>query len=62
VMWWIGNLIGRLLGALVIFALLVIAAAAMYLRSRRAPVNHTNVNDEWQDASTKDRVSVGAGS
>jgi len=59
VTWWIGHLIGGVLGGLVIFGLLVLAAAAMYLRSRRAPVNHTNVNDEWQDASTKDRSPVG---
>jgi inorganic phosphate transporter, PiT family len=61
VVWWIGDLIGGLLGAVVIFGLLVVAAAAMYLRSRRAPVNHTNVNDEWPDSSTKDRAAVDAG-
>jgi PiT family inorganic phosphate transporter len=61
VMWWLGDVIGGLLGAVLIFALLVVAAAAMYLRSRRAPVNHTNVNDEWRDASIRDRTPVGAG-
>ncbi|GGN97833.1 putative low-affinity inorganic phosphate transporter [Actinoplanes lobatus] len=60
-MWWIGDLVGGLPGAVLIFALLVAAAAAMYLRSRRTPVNHTNVNDEWQDASTRGRTPVGAG-
>ena len=59
VMWWLGDLIGGLIGALVIFGLLVVAAAAMYVRSRRAPVNHTNVNDDWGDASSKDRSPVG---
>jgi PiT family inorganic phosphate transporter len=59
VMWWIGDLIGGVPGALVIVGLLVVSAVALYLRSRRAPVNHTNVNDEWQDASTEDRTPVG---
>jgi PiT family inorganic phosphate transporter len=58
-MWWIGHLIGGLAGAAVIFALLVAAAAAMYLRSRRAPVNHTNVNDDWQDRTDRDRAPTG---
>jgi PiT family inorganic phosphate transporter len=60
VMWWIGDLLGGLLGALLIFGLLIVAATAIYLRSRRAPVNHTNVNDEWQEAPSKDRSPVGA--
>ncbi len=49
VMWWIGNLIGGLAGALVIFVILVGLAIFMYLRSRRKPVDATNVNDEWDD-------------
>ncbi len=47
-MWWIGHLIGGLAGALVIFVILLAAAGYMYLRARRAPIDHTNVNDEWQ--------------
>ena len=58
-MWWIGHLIGGLPGALVIFALLVAAALGMYLRSRRTPVDHTNVNDEWQDRPARERVPAG---
>jgi PiT family inorganic phosphate transporter len=46
-MWWIGHLIGGLAGALVIFVILLAAAGYMYLRSRRAPINQHNVNDEW---------------
>ncbi|MET7426514.1 inorganic phosphate transporter [Dactylosporangium sp. NPDC005555] len=46
-MWWIGDGIGGLAGAVVIFVLLLAAAASMYLRSRKAPVDHTNVNDDW---------------
>ena len=46
-MWWLGNGVGGLGGAVVIFVVLLAAAAFMYLRSRRAPVDHTNVNDDW---------------
>ncbi|MEV4510222.1 inorganic phosphate transporter [Dactylosporangium sp. NPDC049525] len=46
-MWWIGHAIGGLAGAVAIFVLLVAAAAYMYLRSRREPVDHNNVNDDW---------------
>ncbi|MEV0564522.1 inorganic phosphate transporter [Dactylosporangium sp. NPDC050588] len=46
-MWWLGNGVGGLAGAVTIFLVLLAAAAFMYLRSRRAPVDHTNVNDDW---------------
>jgi PiT family inorganic phosphate transporter len=46
-MWWIGNGVGGIGGALVIFVLLIVAAGYMYLRSRREPVDHNNVNDDW---------------
>ncbi|GAA3220214.1 anion permease [Dactylosporangium siamense] len=47
IMWWIGHAIGGLAGAIAIFLLLIAAAAYMYLRSRRQPVDHNNVNDDW---------------
>jgi len=47
VMWWIGHLIGGLAGAIVVFLILLALAAFMYRRSRKAPVDHNNVNDEW---------------
>ena len=59
VMWWIGDLLGGLAGAIVIFVLLVAAAVFMYLRSRLAPVSHDNVNDDWEDAPTAERVPAG---
>jgi PiT family inorganic phosphate transporter len=61
VMWWIGHLIGGLAGAIVVFAILLVLAGYMYLRSRRAPVDHTNVNDEWE-AAPVDGSRVPAGS
>ncbi|WP_433307584.1 anion permease [Actinoplanes sp. CA-030573] len=51
-MWWVGDLIGGVAGALVIFGLLVAAAAGMWLRSRRIPVDSHNVNDEWEPVAT----------
>jgi PiT family inorganic phosphate transporter len=49
-MWWIGDLVGGLGGALAIFVLLVALATWMVIRSRLAPVDAGNVNDDWQDA------------
>ena len=54
-MWLIGHTIGGLAGALVVFAILVAAAAWMYRHSRKTQVDHRNVNDEWVEQVT-DRV------
>ena len=51
VMWWVGNLIGGAPGAVLIVAVLIGFSSYMYLRSRKQPISHDNVNDEW-DAST----------
>ncbi|HEY0002522.1 MAG TPA: anion permease [Actinoplanes sp.] len=59
-MWFIGDLVGGLAGAVVIFVLLIALAGYMYLRSRREPVDHNNVNDEWADAPAAERVPAGA--
>jgi PiT family inorganic phosphate transporter len=59
-MWWIGHLLGGLLGALAIFAVLCGLAGAMYLRSRREPVDHSNVNDDWDAASSVDEPAHAA--
>ena len=48
-----------LAGALAVFVLLVAAAVGMYLRSRRTPVDHNNVNDEWDSAPAQDREPAG---
>ena len=48
-MWWIADLLGGgLAGALLITVLLLVAAVALYARSRREPVHPGNVNDEWE--------------
>lgn len=49
VSWYLAHLVGGLAGALVVFAVLVAASVAMYVRSRRDPISPDNVNDEWGD-------------
>ncbi|GIF04274.1 hypothetical protein Asi03nite_18120 [Actinoplanes siamensis] len=61
-MWFAGDLIGGLAGALVVFAVLVALAVHMYLRSRRQPIGHNNVNDEWDAPAAAPRVTAGAAS
>ncbi|WIM98501.1 inorganic phosphate transporter [Actinoplanes oblitus] len=61
-MWWISDLVGGLGGALVIFALLVALAAYLYVRSRREPIDHNNVNDEWDAPADRPKVTAGAAS
>jgi PiT family inorganic phosphate transporter len=62
VMWWIGNLFGGLAGAIVVFVILLALATYMYLRSRKEPIDHKNVNDEWESAPATERVPAGAAS
>ena len=63
IMWWIGHLLGGgLVGAGVVFVILLGLAVFMYLRSRLKPINHDNVNDEWdesQAAPADERVPEG---
>jgi inorganic phosphate transporter, PiT family len=60
IMWWIGHLIGGVPGAIVIFVILCGLATFMYLRSRRAPVDHRNVNDEWEAEARSGKVTEDA--
>ncbi|MQY26263.1 inorganic phosphate transporter [Nocardia aurantia] len=46
--WWIADLAGGLGGALIDLAILVVASGYIYLRSRRNPVDTSNVNAEWE--------------
>jgi PiT family inorganic phosphate transporter len=61
-MWYLSDLIGGLGGAIVDVAVLVAFAVVMYLRSRRAPVSHDNVNEEWSGTPATERVPAGAAS
>lgn len=61
-MWWIGHLIGGSAGAFTIFGLMCVAALYMRWHSRRDPIGHDNVNDEWADANkSKVKVPVSGG-
>lgn len=45
---WIDSAFGAgMLGAYVVFGLLVVASTVIFLLSRRKPVDHSNVNDDW---------------
>ncbi len=50
--WALAHFIGGLPGVLVVFALLVVLSAAIYLRSRRDPVSGDNVNEWPADTET----------
>ncbi len=56
-MWFIGHVLGGLPGALAVFAILVAANVYMYMRSRKAPVDHSNVNDEWDHSETGEKIA-----
>jgi PiT family inorganic phosphate transporter len=60
VMWWVGDLIGGMAGALVVFTLLVISSLAMYLRSRTGKVDADNVNDDWESSAATPAAPVPA--
>jgi PiT family inorganic phosphate transporter len=62
VMWWIGHLIGGSAGAFTIFGLMCVAALYMRWHSRRDPIGHHNVNDEWDNPTNADsKVPVSGG-
>ncbi|HHT11982.1 MAG TPA: inorganic phosphate transporter [Propionibacterium sp.] len=53
VVWFIGNGLGGLFGAIVVFIILVAASGWMFLRSQRNKVDHRNVNDDWVEDVTQ---------
>ncbi len=61
IMWYIGNIFSGLGGAVVVFVLLLGAAGYMYWHSRKTPVDHNNVNDEWESPADE-RVPAGTAS
>lgn len=46
---WLESGIGGTAGTVVVFGVLIATSAAIWMASRRKPVNHTNVNDSWDD-------------
>ena len=49
VSWGVAHLVGGATGMLAIFAILAAGCFAMWLRSRKAPVNPDNVNADWEE-------------
>lgn len=54
VTWFIGHLIGGVGGAVLVFVILIAFSSYMFWRSRKNPVGHHNVNDEWDAGVQKD--------
>ena len=52
------RLVGGTAGSYVVFGTLVAVAAAIYVASRRRPVGHHNVNDEWSGDADEPKVKV----
>jgi PiT family inorganic phosphate transporter len=46
--WFVANGIGGTFGVIVVFGILVLGAAYMFLRSRRSSITPDNVNAEWE--------------
>jgi PiT family inorganic phosphate transporter len=60
-MWWIGHLIGGTAGAVTIFVIMCLAALYMRWHSRRDPIGHHNVNDDWDADGDKAEPKVPVG-
>jgi PiT family inorganic phosphate transporter len=46
---WLESAIGGTAGTLAVFTVLVASSAAIWVASRRKPVDHTNVNEKWDE-------------
>ena len=57
-MYVIGAVIGGNAGAVVVFLLLCTAAFLIWLRSRKQPIGHHNVNDEWTSEKGKPKQEM----
>jgi inorganic phosphate transporter, PiT family len=64
IMWYIGHVVGGgVAGAILVFLILVAFAVFMFIRSRVNPVDHNNVNQEWDgEPAEEQRVPAGAAS
>lgn len=59
VMFLIGHSLGPVWGSTAVFLLLLAAAGYMWLHSRKEPIGHHNVNDEWTSAKkTKNKAEA----
>lgn len=49
--WGIGHLVGGVVGAVVVVVILMAFSGYIFWRSRKNPVGHHNVNDEWESST-----------
>ena len=47
--YWVQHGVGGVLGSALVLAILLVSAAAIWIASRRKPVDHTNVNEAWDE-------------
>ncbi|MCA5891801.1 inorganic phosphate transporter [Isoptericola sp. NEAU-Y5] len=57
---WLESAIGGTAGTLAVFGLLIVTSAAIWIASRRKPVDHNNVNEAWDEEKGADLESVAA--
>jgi PiT family inorganic phosphate transporter len=57
-LWYLGHVIGGSTGAFVVFGIMCAAAVYMRWHSRRDPIGHHNVNDEWSGDADEPKVKV----
>nr|WP_308016354.1 anion permease [Cellulosimicrobium marinum] len=48
---WIQSGIGGALGTAVVFGILIASSLAIWVASRRKPIDHKNVNDDWEEGA-----------
>jgi PiT family inorganic phosphate transporter len=46
---WVQHGVGGVLGSVLVLGILLASAAAIWIASRRKPVDHTNVNEAWDE-------------
>jgi len=56
----VGHAFGGYVGPIVVFVILLSLSGYMWVRSRRAPVDHRNVNDDWDENQLSRRAAAAA--
>ncbi len=56
--WWGADVIGGAAGVALVSAITAAGAAGLYVASRRSPVNHQNVNDDWPTDQVKSEIAA----
>lgn len=57
---WLESAIGGVAGTLAVVAVLLVSSAAIWIVSRRRPIDHTNVNEKWDENKGADIEPVAA--